>query len=109
MRQQSGEYFALNSMFSTFGMDFALNFGRENHKNKKRSSSQNHRLLDHVHSICLAFSWKKAFVVTCFWAKVGDSLVLVQKFTLAWRAQAVIWGAKARNPPSPVHRRSQDF
>ena len=35
-------------------------------KVKKRSSLQNLRLLDHVHSICLAVSYKKAFVVTCF-------------------------------------------
>ena len=36
---------------------------------KKRTSPQNLRLLDHVHSICLAVSCKR-FVVTCFWGKV---------------------------------------
>ena len=54
--QQSGEYFAPNSMLSSFGLDFALKFGSEGQKNKKRSSSQNRRLLDHVCSICLAVS-----------------------------------------------------
>ena len=41
---------------------------------------------------------------------LGKSLlvVLLQKFTLAWRAQAVIWGDTARNA-IPVHRCSQDF
>ena len=28
-------------------------------------------------------------------------LVLVQKFTLAWEAQAVIWGARPKKPPPP--------
>ena len=39
-------------------------------KIKKRSLSQNLRLLNNVHVICLAVSYKKSFVVTCFWAKV---------------------------------------
>ena len=39
-------------------------------KIKKTSSSQNLWLLDYVHLICLAVSYKKVFVVTCFWAKV---------------------------------------
>ena len=57
MPQQFDEYFAPNPMLSSFGMDFALKFGGENQKNeKKRSSSQNLRLLDHVYSICLAVS-----------------------------------------------------
>ena len=54
MPQQFGEYFAPNPMLSSFGMDFALKFGGENQKNKKRSSSQNLRLLDHVQLICIA-------------------------------------------------------
>ena len=54
MLQQSGEYFAPNPMLSSFGMNFFLKFGSEDQKNKKRSSSQNLRLLDHVHFICLA-------------------------------------------------------
>ena len=56
MPLQSGEYFAPNPMLSFLGMDFALKFGVEDQKNKKRSSSQNLRLLDHVHSICRAVS-----------------------------------------------------
>ena len=36
MPQQSGEYFAPNPMLSSFGMDFALKFGGEDHKNKKK-------------------------------------------------------------------------
>ena len=39
MPQQSGEYFAPNPMLSSFGIDFALKFGGEDQKNKKRSSS----------------------------------------------------------------------
>ena len=70
MRQRSGEYFAPNPMLSYFGMDFALKFGGEDQKSIKRSSSQNLRLLDHAYLICPAVSLKKAFVVTCFWAKV---------------------------------------
>ena len=57
-------------MLSSFGMDFALKFGGEDQKNKKRSSSQSLRVLDHVHSIWLLFHRKKVFVVTCFGAKV---------------------------------------
>ena len=34
MRQRSGEYFALNTMLSSFGMDFALKFGGEDQKKK---------------------------------------------------------------------------
>ena len=58
MLQQSGEYFAPNPMLSFFGMDFALILLLEvkTKKIKKRSSSQNLRLLDHVHSIYLAVS-----------------------------------------------------
>ena len=67
--EQSGQYFAPNPMLFSFGfcsksyviflvyypMDFALKFRVEDQK-MKRSSSQNLRLLDHVHSICLAVS-----------------------------------------------------
>ena len=35
MRQQSGEYFAPNSLLFSFGMNFALKFGGEDQKNKK--------------------------------------------------------------------------
>ena len=57
MPQQFGEYFAPNPMISSFDMDFALKFGGEDQKKKKkekRSSLQNLRLLDFVRSICLA-------------------------------------------------------
>ena len=57
MQPRSGKYFAPNPMLSFFGMDFALKFGGEDQKKKKRSSSQNLRLLDYyVHLICLAVS-----------------------------------------------------
>ena len=36
MLQQSGEYFAQNPMLSSFGMDFALKFGGEDQKTKKK-------------------------------------------------------------------------
>ena len=36
MRQRSGEYFAPNSMLTFFDMDFALKFGGEDQKNKKK-------------------------------------------------------------------------
>ena len=36
MPQQSYEYFASNSMLSSFGMDFALKFGGEDQKDKKK-------------------------------------------------------------------------
>ena len=36
MRQRSGEYFALDPVLSFFGMDFALKFGGEDQKNKKK-------------------------------------------------------------------------
>ena len=36
MPQQSGEYFALNPMLSSFSMDFALKFGGEDQKIKKK-------------------------------------------------------------------------
>ena len=65
MRQRSGEYFAPNNMLSLFGMDFALKIGGEDQKHKTRSSSQNLRLLDYVHLICLAVSNKK-----CLWLPV---------------------------------------
>ena len=46
----------------------------------------------------------------CGYLVLGKSLlvVLLQKFTLAWGAQAVIWG-KRLEMSSPVHKRSQDF
>ena len=56
MPQQSGEYFAPNPILFSFGMDFALKVGGDDQKNKKRSLSKNLRLLDLVHSICLAVS-----------------------------------------------------
>ena len=56
MKQQSREYFAPNPMLFFFGVDFVLEVGGEDQKNKKRSSSQNLRLLDHVHLICIAVS-----------------------------------------------------
>ena len=36
MRQRSGEYFAPNPVLSFFGMDFALKFGGEDKKIKKK-------------------------------------------------------------------------
>ena len=36
MRQRSGEYFDPNPVLSFFGMDFALKFGGEDQKNKKK-------------------------------------------------------------------------
>ena len=36
IRQRSGEYFAPNPVLSFFGMDFALKFGGEDQRNKKK-------------------------------------------------------------------------
>ena len=83
-------------MLPSFGMDFALKFGGEDQKNKKKVFFANLRLLDHVHSICFAVSEKKAFVVICFGQKFAGPLVLVQKFTFAWEAQGVIWEGTAQ-------------
>ena len=74
MRQQYGEYFAPNLILFSVGMDFALKFGSEDQKNKKRSSSQNLRLLDHVHSICLAVSLEKSVCGDLF---LGKSLLVL--------------------------------
>ena len=38
-------------------------------------------------------------MVTCFWANFAGPLVQVQKFSLAWGAQAVIWKFQPRNAP----------
>ena len=44
---------------------------------------------------------RKAFVVNCVWKKVcWSSSAIVQKFTLAWGEQALIWRAQPRNAPS---------
>ena len=57
MRQQSGEYFGPNSMLSSFSTDFAFNFGGEDQKNKKDLHCKI-LVLDHVHLICRAVSYK---------------------------------------------------
>ena len=95
MRQRSGEYFALNTMLSSFGMDFALKFGGEDQKKKKRPSLQNLRLLD----LSCCFIDKKRLWLPVFGQKFAVLLVLVQKFTLAREAQAVIWGVWPKKPP----------
>ena len=104
-------------MLSFFGMDFALKFGREDQENKKRSLSQNLKLLNHVHSICVAVSQKKSGCGDLFWGK--SSLVLLCEHEVYSRsggtssdlgvAKAMIWGGTARNAPPSLYRRSQDF
>ena len=88
-------------MLSSFGMDFALKFGGEEQKNKKRSSSQNLSYLIMFTRSVLLFHRKKAFVATCFWAKVRWAITLAQKLFLAREGLAVIWGGTARIAPSP--------
>ena len=95
MRQQSGEYFAPNPVLSFFGMDFALKFGGKDKKNKKGL----HRKIK--------ATWLRSLDLSCWFIEksvcgylfLGKSLlvVLLQKFTLACRAQAVISGDKAQN------------
>ena len=92
-------------MLSSFGMDFALNFGVK--EKKKASLLKNLRLLDHVRLICLnilqksvcgdLFLGKSLVVLLCYSAKVYSRL----------GALAVILGARQEIPP--VHKRSQDF
>ena len=58
-------------MLSSFGMDFALKFGDEDRKNKK---GLHHKILTCLIMFTrydvLLFHRKKAFVATCFGAKV---------------------------------------
>ena len=69
MPQQSDEYFAPNPMLSSFGMDFALKFGGEDKKIKKKVFiSKSWAALITFTQSALLFHGKKAFVVTCFWA-----------------------------------------
>ena len=53
-------------------MDFGLKFGGEDQKKKKRSSSQNLRLLHYVHLICLAVSEKKRLWLAVFGQKFAS-------------------------------------
>ena len=57
-------------MLSSFGMDFALKFGGEDQKNKKDLLRKILGYLITFTRSVLLFHRKKAFVVTCFWAKV---------------------------------------
>ena len=100
LQQQSGKNFDPNPMLSSFSIDFALKFGDEGLKiQKKRSSSQNLRLLDHAHLICLAVSQKSV----CGDLFLGKSLLVLlcqYKSLLSLEgAQAVIWRAQPQNAP----------
>ena len=68
--QQSGEYFAPNFMLSSFGKDFALKFGGKDQKNKKGLHRKVLGYLITFNRFVVLFHSKKAFVVTCFWAKL---------------------------------------
>ena len=105
MPQQSGEYFAPNPMLSSFGVDFALKFGGEDKKKGLHRKLLGY-LITFTRSVLL-FHRKKRLWWLVFGQKFAGPLVLVQKFTLDWEAQAVIWGGTAQK--APVYRRSQDF
>ena len=63
------QQFALNPMLSFFGMDFALKFEGEDQKIKGLHRKILGYLITFTRSV-FCFNKKKAFVVTCFWAKV---------------------------------------
>ena len=82
-------------------MDFALKFGGEDQKNKKKG---HHRkilsyLITFTRSVLL-FRVKKALVVTCFRAKVCWSSSTSTKVYSRSGGKAVIWGARPK-PPLP--------
>ena len=93
MLQQSGEYFAPNPMLSSFGMDFAVKFGGEDQKNEKKGLHCKilGYLITFTRSVLL-FHKKKAFVITCFWAKVCWSSCTSTKVYSRLGGTAVIWG-----------------
>ena len=94
MPQQSDEHFAPNPMLSSFGMDFALKFGGKTKKGFHR------KILGYfTRSVLLFHRKKKRLWWPVFGQKFAGPLVLVQKFTLAWKAQAVIWGCTAQKAP----------
>ena len=100
MRQRSGEYFAPNSMLSFFGMDFALKFEV---KTKKIKKGLHRKILGYLITFTrfvLLFHRKSV----CGYLFLGKSLlvVLLQKFTLALGAQAVIWRDTTRNAIPPA-------
>ena len=86
------QQFASNPMLSFFDMDFALKVEGEDQKNKGLHRKILGYLITFTRSV-FCFNKKKAFVVTCFWAKVYWS---------SWEAQGVIWGrGTAQKNPSP--------
>ena len=70
MRQQFGEYFAPNSISSSFGINFPSNLEEKTKKIKKCFHRKTFGYLITVTRSVLLFHRKKAFVVTCFWAIV---------------------------------------
>ena len=86
-------------MLSSFGLDFALNFGGKDQTNKIGLYRKILGYLITFTRSVLLFHRKEAFVVTCFWVKFVGLLVVVQKFIFAWEAQAVIWGDTAQKAP----------
>ena len=102
MRQQFGEYFAPNSVLTSFGMNFALRLGEEQ-KNKKMSSSQNLRLqylIRFTRSVMMFY--RKAFVVTCFWAKVlWSPCATTAVYSRLGGTNSDLGGARPTMPPLP--------
>ena len=108
MPQQSDEHFAPNHMLSFFGMDFALKFGGEDKKIKKGLHRKILGYLITFTRTVLLFHRKKAFVVTCLWAKVCWSSCTSTKVYSRLGGTSSDLGGRAQKA-FPVHRRSQDF
>ena len=98
MPQQSGVNFTPNPMLPSFGMDFALKFVGEDQKNQKRFSSQIFSYLITFTRSVLLFHRKKAFVVTCFWAKVCWSFCTSTKVHSRLGGTSSDLGAWPKNP-----------
>ena len=103
MSQKSGDHFAPNPMLSSFGMDFALKFGGEDQKNKKKGL---HRkilgyLITFTRSVFL-FHRKKAFVVTCFGAEVSwSSCASTKGYSCSGGTSSDLGGGTAQKAPPP--------
>ena len=75
IRQQSGEYLLQILYYPPLVCILPSKLEVKIKKIKKRFSSQNLKLLDHVHSICVAVSQKKSGCGDLFWGKSSLDLL----------------------------------